>query len=201
MSEIFQIAPVPFGSLAFWSLFMSTPLKINDQIKFEKSSLMNRIILNNQGKPLMISIPIVGGRTVSLPLNECKIVDDNWKRDLTRGIMTIYQNAPYFEYFGQDILNFIDRFEGQYLNEFNLKSLILINQLVPEMDKITFTIPQEEAISFPIIDLKHLSKSHLVNFTYHHSPINWKNNEYNDLNILDLLFNDAPHMLSLLRNG
>lgn len=197
MKQIVQVPPTPFGSLAYWSYLIQHPFQINQNIRFEKSSIMNRVILNNQGHPLNISIPIVGGRNVKLPISDCIIASMEWKKDLIRGLTTLYQSAPYFEYFGTDIIQFIEQFDSNSLASFNLQSLLLIEQLIPALDAPITYQSSDQGTPF-WLRIKTLSTEKKLRINYYQAPDDWSSKDFNDLSILDLLFNDAVHLPSLL---
>lgn len=201
MNHIYGLAPLPFGSLSFWAFAIQNNVRLYSSFRFEKSSFMNRIVLNNQGRPLIISLPIVGGRNSKLPLDDSIIASYGWNDDLIRGLETLYQNAPYFDYFGKEVIDFIKNFPKGSLGEFNTASIQKMIELAPPLQSV-FTTPQE-GISNKEVDLlsiKTLGKKNIEVDEYHNIPTNWSGEELNHLSILDLLFFDAPHLSNILRN-
>lgn len=196
----YAIAPVPFGSLAYWTFLQKENVQLYTGFNFEKSSMMNRFWLNDHEKnPFLISIPIIGGRNTKEKLHVIEIFNEKpWKVEMIRSIKTIYSNAPYFEYFGADILQFIEEFKEQNLANFSIQSLYLIQDLIPDLNKVVLI---KELKEHENIYIKQWSKQKLKYLPYYKCPKNWDSNQIFQLSILDILFNDAPHILSFIQNA
>lgn len=193
--EVYQIAPLLFGSIGYWVVLSQYPMLINPSSPFEKSSEINRINLNNQGHLLTISIPVKGGRNTKLPINELAIADQqSWKKDFIRTLETNYSNAPYFDYFGQDIIDFIQNTEENYLGDFNAKSINFIHQLIPELKENNFSTENTNKT----LRIKILHQWEFQIPSYYNSP---KEFNLNNLSILDLLLNDAHHLINILKGS
>ncbi|HLS72049.1 MAG TPA: WbqC family protein [Chitinophagaceae bacterium] len=198
--EKYVIAPIPFGSLGYWTFLNKENVQLYTGFNFEKSSLMNRFWLNdNHKKPFLISIPIIGGRNIKEKLHTIQIFYENpWKEEMIKSIKTIYSNAPYFDYFGEDILNFIENFSEKNLVSFSIQSLNLIQKLVPDLNKIKET---NELKDHKNIFIKQWSKQDFNYLPYYKCPSNWDANQILQLSILDILFNDAPHIYSFIEHA
>ncbi len=201
MNHLYGLAPLPFGSLSFWAFAMQNNVRLYSSLRFEKSSLMNRIALNNQGNPLIISIPIVGGRNSKLSLDDSIIASYGWKDDFIRGLETLYQNAPYFDYFGKEIIDFVKIFPEGSLGDFNTASIQKMIELAPPL-QTAFLNPSDDFSDkeLEIFSIKSLGKKSIQVDEYHKLPYSWSGEDLNHLSILDLLLFDAPHLSNILRN-
>jgi len=71
---------------------------------FTKMSFKNRMVIITSQGPLMLTIPIVGGRDQKTPIKDIAIAYDSpWSAQHLKSITTSYKRAPYFEYYEQSL--------------------------------------------------------------------------------------------------
>jgi hypothetical protein len=71
---------------------------------FTKRSFKNRMVIVTSQGPLMLTIPIVGGRDQKTPIKDISIAYDiPWCAQHLKSINTSYKRAPYFEYYEESL--------------------------------------------------------------------------------------------------
>jgi len=71
---------------------------------FTKMSFKNRMVIVTSQGPLMLTIPIVGGRDQKTPIKDIAIAYDSpWNAQHLKSIITSYKRAPYFEYYEESL--------------------------------------------------------------------------------------------------
>jgi len=106
MSErIFKTDLQYFGSIHFVKTLMENKNVLFDlEAPFTKMSFKNRMVIITSQGPLMLTIPIVGGRDQKTPIKDIAIAYDSpWSAQHLKSIITSYKRAPYFEYYEQGL--------------------------------------------------------------------------------------------------
>ena len=101
MSErIFKTDLQYFGSIHFVkTLMIHRNVLFDIEAPFTKMSFKNRMVIITSQGPLMLTIPIVGGRDQKTPIKDIAIAYDSpWSAQHLKSITTSYKRAPYFEY-------------------------------------------------------------------------------------------------------
>ena len=63
-------------------------------------SFKNRMIIASSQGPLLLTIPIIGGRDQKTPLRDILIAyDAPWREQHFKSLVTSYQRSPYFEFY------------------------------------------------------------------------------------------------------
>ncbi len=93
---------------------------------FVKQTIRNRCeIYGPNGKQLLV-VPVIHENLFRTPVNKVKIsYAERWNKIHWRSIEAAYRNAPYFEYFENELAE-IFKEPGEYLFEFNLRLLKII---------------------------------------------------------------------------
>jgi hypothetical protein len=94
-----------FGSIHFVKTLMENRNVLFDlEAPFTKMSFKNRMVIVTSQGPLMLTIPIVGGRDQKTPIKDITIAYDSpWNAQHLKSIITSYKRAPYFEYYEQSL--------------------------------------------------------------------------------------------------
>jgi len=94
-----------FGSIHFVKTLMENRNVVFDlDAPFTKMSFKNRMVIVTSQGPLMLTIPIVGGRDQKTPIKDISIAYDiPWCAQHLKSIITSYKRAPYFEYYEQSL--------------------------------------------------------------------------------------------------
>ena len=103
--SIFKTDLQYFGSIHFVKTLMENRNVAYDlDAPFSKMSFKNRMVIVTSQGPLMLTIPIVGGRDQKIPIKDITIAYDSpWNAQHLKSIITSYKRAPYFEYYEQSL--------------------------------------------------------------------------------------------------
>jgi hypothetical protein len=110
-----------FGALSYYHAFAQYEQIVFDtNAAFSKMSFKNRMVIATAQGPLLLTIPIVGGRDQKTPMNAIEIAYDSpWRTQHFKAILINYKRAPFFEYY-VDSLEQLYAMEHVYLNDFLL---------------------------------------------------------------------------------
>jgi len=94
-----------FGSIHYVKkLMMHQQIVFDLDASFTKMSFKNRMVIVTSQGPLLLTIPIVGGRDQKTPLKDILIAYDSpWSAQHYKSIKTNYNRSPYFEYYEQSL--------------------------------------------------------------------------------------------------
>ncbi len=108
---------------------------------YQKSGYRGRCRIAGANGPLLLSVPLEGGKHNSLPIRQLRISDrTDWRREHWQSIRSAYGRAPFWEFYGEEVeaLLFADH---NYLWELNwslLTGLIELAQWPVELSATTF---------------------------------------------------------------
>lgn len=72
---------------------------------YQKGSWRNRCRILTANGPLLLSVPLVGGKHQQMPIREVAIdYTQDWQRQHAQTIRSAYGRAPYFEYYSEALL-------------------------------------------------------------------------------------------------
>ena len=110
-----------FGALSYYHVLAQHEHIVFDcTTAFSKMSFKNRMVIATAQGPLHLSIPIVGGRDQTTPMNEIRIAYDSpWKSQHFKAISVNYKRAPYFEYYADNLKSLYDN-DYEHLIDFLL---------------------------------------------------------------------------------
>lgn len=94
-----------FGSIHYVKTIMKDgPIFFDHDAPFTKMSFKNRMVIVTSQGPLILTIPIAGGRDQKTPIKDILISYDNpWREQHFKSIKTNYKRAPYFEFYEQSL--------------------------------------------------------------------------------------------------
>ena len=171
---------------------------------YQKQSLRNRAYVTNDRGKHTLTIPVQGKGELSHRRSYEQIPIDNsqpWQRTHWRTLQTAYRTSPFFEYYEQDLEPL---FTGShdFLLAYNLAAIKTICEClqIPFSENYTTVFEKEPQIAN---DHRHLISPK--------TPKDFKSPEYQqvfgdrhgfipNLSILDLLFNEGPNALDILKN-
>lgn len=105
-------------------------------LPFRRSSFRNRMVVAASSGPIVLSIPIVGSRSNSLPYNQIEIDNrSSWQHNHFRTLVTSYNNSPYFIHY-RDELEAIYSTKTALLYDWNLKCLTWLLAKIKLRDRL-----------------------------------------------------------------
>jgi hypothetical protein len=120
-----------FGSIHFVKTLMENRNVVFDlEAPFTKMSFKNRMVIVTSQGPLILTIPIVGGRDQKTAMKDIAIAYDSpWSAQHLKSIKTSYKRAPYFEYYEQSLQALYSNKPGKLVDFLQLCSEWLQSQL------------------------------------------------------------------------
>ncbi|NJN78366.1 MAG: WbqC family protein [Saprospiraceae bacterium] len=100
-----------FPPLAYFSVLLKHEKVWIEQFEnYQKGSYRNRCHIATANGLLRLSIPLEKGKNNQTCIKEVKIHNDtNWQIQHWRAIKSAYGNAPYFEYYADELLPFLKK--------------------------------------------------------------------------------------------
>lgn len=125
------VCPVlPFPNLLWWHFAGSaTHVLLDDKEHFEKMSFRNRYMVAGADGPIVLSIPVAGGRQQRKPMEQMQIDNKtNWQVQHWRTLTSVYNRSPYFEFFAPDLEPL---FQQPFLSltDFSLSSMAVLEKI------------------------------------------------------------------------
>lgn len=169
---------------------------------YQKQTYRNRMEIHAANGKLMLSIPIQHlGYDGHQKYKDVSIANTfPWQRNHWLSIKTAYQSSPFFEYYEDDIAPL---YQNTYdsLIDFNNEIIKTICELLQVATPVeTTTIYQKES---QYDDQRHLihAKNHQPNIKFEYTQVfSDKNGFIPNLSIFDLLFNQGPKTVDLLKS-
>lgn len=197
------IAPLAYtGSIGMWA-FMTTAetLLIEKNDYYQKQTLRNRTHIHGANGKLLLSIPIRHlGKTGHQYYNEVEIENSfEWQKQHWKSIQSAYRSSPYFEFYEDDISIFYNN-KFSLLYVFNKAYFKLLLKLLGWNPEVHYTESYENLTNAKDIrsqiEKKEVNNTLRLKYT---QVFEGKNGFIPNLSILDLLFNEGPNTLSLLK--
>lgn len=193
------------GNLAFYQLLTKfDTILIEKEEFFEKSSFRNRCEIASPNGKLTLSVHMLGGKGKKQLYKDAEISYEHpWKKDHWNSLTSAYRRSPYFEYYE-------DKFEAVYaknhntLFELNWELFQLINSLLKL--NVTIETTKEFFKSYETDEKVEDYRSYFLPRKKQSCSIEYmqvfedKTGFINNLSIVDLLFNEGPNALNILKN-
>lgn len=188
-----------FPNTVYFSLFTSSDtVELEHHESFQKQSFRNRTRILNIDKPLDLIIPVKKGTKEQL-ITETEIeYKANWRHQHWGAIKSAYGRSPFFEYYQDEIKGAIYSDEKS-LFKFNLGIIKTLSGLIGMSS--TFQPTNDFELKKPHLDLrndihpkKSINQEAILPYNQH-----FGNEFVGSLSVLDLLFNEGPQSLSLLK--
>ncbi len=191
--------------------YYSKLLKYNKVLieKFEnytKQTYRNRCVIYSANGIVNLTIPIKKDKPKTYVKDIIIDYDTNWRKLHWKSIESAYRSSPFFEFFEDDLQPFYSK-EFKYLFDFNIE---LQNFIIENLGiEVELFYTDEYYEGFDILDYREMfhPKESMAKFDKYFVPeqyhqvfvekYGWKPN----LSIIDLLFNEGPNAINVLRNS
>jgi len=202
------LAPVQY----FTKLAQFDEVEIEMNEHFLKQSYRNRCTILSANGPLSLSVPVAEGSNSKRQVKDVMISYDHpWQKLHWRAILSAYNNAPFFEYYSDSLAPFYCEKKWKYLTDFNLEiqSVVLAElnlQCRFEMTKKFCPVGMfpSGTLDFRFaIDPKQsrqITDDHFFPTVYM-QVFQEKFGFTPNLSIVDLLFNEGPMALEVLKKS
>lgn len=193
---------VPYlGNVSFYEVLQRYDhIFIEKHSFYQKASYRNRCEIAGVNGKLLLSVPLMGGKDKKQYYKDAQIsYEHNWLKDHWNSLCSAYRRSPYFEFYE-------DKFEAVYFkkhkNLFNLNVELfqLVNTMLKWNVPVSFTEKFEKEIDYADdFREKFLPKKETISIIKYHQVFGEKNDFIPNTSIIDLLFNEGPNTLNILK--
>lgn len=184
------------------TLFAYTHIQLEAYENYQKNSFRNRCVVAGSNGLINLSVPLVDGRDQKIPYRNLKIdYSQRWQAEHWRTIVSCYNKAPFFEYFGPGVEQLIlERYDRLFdLNLAIMHWLKKIMKLPADIDTTKTYLPDYTAVE-NVTDLRNKWRPKNYQEEAQVFPSYFQMFQHRigfqaNLSILDLLFCAGPHML------
>jgi len=194
MKTLFHLPYLP--NIHWFSVFLkSEDIWIEREENFVKSSDRNRCIIAGANGPILLTIPLKGGRDTHRLYKDTQIaMVDNWPGRHWQSIRSAYGGAPFFEHYAHRLEPFFLCKDFSSLFVFNAELHTLILSMLKVNKEWRFT---EEYMLDPeaSIDYRHLgsqAKTKQLTLPRYYQLFEARNGFQSNLSIIDLIFHLGP---------
>lgn len=191
------------GNIAFYQLLTGyDEVYIEQHEYFQKASYRNRCEVAGPNGRLTLSVPVVGGKDKKQYYKEARISYEHpWLKDHWNSFTAGYRRSPYFEFYE-------DRFEAVFtkkhelLFDLNLELFQLSMELLKLPIALKFTSNYQAKPDSEMDDYRSyfLPKKNQDCDVEYPQVFGDRTGFLSNLSIVDLLFNEGPHALQLIKN-
>lgn len=182
---------------------------IEQHENYTKGSYRNRCHIAGANGLQRLSIPLKQGKHNNKPIKAVEIsYETNWQHQHWLSIVSAYGNAPFFEYYVDEIEPF---FKKRYVTLFELNwgLLVLLNKLVGLSTNISLSLEYEKITGHNVFDFRNKISPKVqkmlidkdFNLEEYPQIFKEKNGFLTNLSILDLLFCTGPQSILYLENS
>lgn len=184
---------------------LKQPVFIEQFEHYSKQSYRNRCQILSANGILSLTIPVVKATTKKILTKDVKIdYSTNWQKLHAKGIEAAYKNAPYYEYYIDDLMPFFEKKET-FLLDLNLHILDMLSELI-SLDLSTqltsdYIFDNEDISDFresihPKVSKMKPDPDFMIK--PYHQTFNDRFPFIPNLSIIDLLFNEGPETIYYL---
>ena len=197
------VAPLAYtGSIGLWSLMTTAQTLIIEQYDYyQKQTLRNRTYIHGANGKLLLSIPVKHlGKIGHQYYHNVKIENSfAWQKQHWKSIQSAYRSSPYFEFYEDDLAVFY-KTEFSSLYTFNKAYLEVLLKLMGWEPRLLYTQSYETTTADTDIRAQIEQKNNTADLALKYTQVfEEKNGFIPNLSIIDLLFNEVPNTLTLLK--
>ena len=197
------VAPLAYtGSIGLWA-FMTTAqtLIIEQHDYYQKQTLRNRTHIHGANGKLMLSIPVKHLGVIGRQYYHTVEIENSfaWQMQHWKSIQSAYRSSPYFEFY-EDDLAILYKTDFLSLYSFNKAYFELLLKLLGWEPTIQYTESYETTPAARDIRAQIEKKNSTPDVALRYTQVfEDKNGFIPNLSIIDLLFNEGPNALTLLK--
>jgi hypothetical protein len=194
------MTPAYLAPISHWVQIIKGKTTWDHYLNFNKQTLRNRTFIHSSNGLLKLTIPIKHSEKKFLLKNALIENDFKWQLDHWKSIETAYSSSPFFLYY-KDSLEEIYSKEYKKPIDINIDLIKLIYDWLEVEAKIYLTHNYIKPCSKKE-DLRYLTESKTsdkTNVRKYTQVFSNKNGFINNLSIIDLIFNEGPNSINLLK--
>lgn len=197
------VATLPYmGSINLWS-FMTTAktLIIEQHDYYQKQTFRNRTYIHGANGKLLLTIPVKHLGEIGHQYYQTVEIENsfNWQKQHWKSIQSAYRSSPYFEFYEDDLaVLYKTKFSSLYA--FNKAYFELLLKLLGWEPTVQYTESYETIPAATDIRAQIEQKNSKTDLVLKYTQVfEDKNGFIPNLSIIDLLFNEGPNTLTLLK--
>ena len=186
----------------FSQLIQFNTIYLEAHENFQKQSYRNRCKILAANKIDTLTVPVLGSNSKT-PIREVEIdYTQSWQRIHWRAIQSAYGKAPYYEYFSDYFKNIYDK-KPRFLWDLNLEALTVCLKLLQLEKKMVLTTEYNKGVGFNVKDI--VDKRSLIHPKNQGETAATKYTQVfgkdfvNNLSIIDLILNEGPNGVAILK--
>lgn len=203
------LATAYLGPVQYYSKLLHYPEIIIEQHEnYPKQTYRNRCRILGGNGLLTLSIPVDKGSELKVKTKDVIITyAENWQRMHWRTIISAYNNSPFFQYYEDDFAPFYQEQRWKYLIDFNLEIQEMVLDLLGISTEIKLSSDYYQEAAENILDLretihpkKQRQKPDLFFSPEPYTQVFEDKFAFQpNLSIIDLLFNEGPESVEILK--
>jgi hypothetical protein len=197
------VAPLAYtGSIGLWTLMATAQTLIIEQYDYyQKQTLRNRTYIHGANGKLLLSIPVKHLGKIGYQYYHNVAIENSfaWQKQHWKSIQSAYRSSPYFEFYEDELAVFYNTsFSSLYA--FNKAYFELLLKLMGWKPRLVYTQSYEARIAATDIRAQIEQKNNTADVGIKYTQVfEEKNGFIPNLSIIDLLFNEGPNTLTLLK--
>ena len=197
------VAPLAYtGSIGLWTLMTTAQTLIIEQYDYyQKQTLRNRTYIYGANGKLLLSIPVKHLGKIGHQYYHSVAIENSfaWQKQHWKSIQSAYRSSSYFEFYEDDLAVFYNTsFSSLYA--FNKAYFEILLKLVGWKPRLVYTQSYEASIAATDIRAQIEQKNNTADVGLKYTQVfEEKNGFIRNLSIIDLLFNEGPNTLTLLK--
>jgi hypothetical protein len=210
MSIVLPLLYLP--PLSYWAVLAAVDtVQIELYENYPKGTYRNRALIAGPNSLISLSVPLVGGRDSHRLYRDAQIdYTTPWQQIHWRSMVSSYASAPYYEHYMEHIqAGYASRVDT--LMAFNLKLFHALIKLLKLKTTISYTdeyeIPSRETCdlramfkcSHTLTQYTIADKMYIIQPPIYTQVFTSPDIDLGHISIVDLLFNEGPHAIELLR--
>lgn len=195
------------GPVRYFSKFLlHDTIVIEKHEHYSRQTYRNRCEIYGANGRISLSIPVKKGDEHKTLIKDVRIeYDKKWQKLHWKSIESAYRSSPFYEFYFDDLIQYYSRKE-KFLFDFNYGLLNTVLDLIELPAGIKFSEEYVSPQQYPFSDYRetiHPKKNNQADPVF--QPENYSQvfgNKYgfqSNLSILDLLFNEGPNTVGILR--
>jgi hypothetical protein len=192
--------PAYLAPISHWKQIIKGKIIWDHHQNFNKQTLRNRTFIHSANGLLKLTIPIKHSEEKFI-LNEALIENDyKWQQNHWKSIESAYRSSPFFMYY-EDSLKEIYNKEYEKLIDINIDLTKLVYEWL-EIKANIFLTDEYRNTYVKEKDLRFMTESKTrenQNIKEYTQVFSNKNGFINNLSIIDLIFNEGPNSINLLK--
>lgn len=197
------IHPTYFPSIShFVAMAQAESITFEMEDNFQKQTNRNRTYIYSPNGIQLLNIPVKHSKESHQKTKDVKIeMDFDWQKQHFKSLEAAYRSSPFFEYFEDDIYPIFEK-KHNFLMDLNFEVLDIVTKCLRMKLEYTTTTEYFHEVNPDVTDFRFLANGKKDNSQFEVYPqvFEEKAGFLNNLNILDLLFNEGKFAMDYLKS-